>query len=79
MPAVTVKGRIARAVSEVRKTLKRPLLRNRRNGPAGACTFDTLNNLIRCRNEVIDLGSTFKPSTFKTWSGHSSNDGSGLV
>ena len=39
-----------------------------------ACTFDTLN-FVRSLNEAIDLGI----STFKTWSGLSSNDGSGFV
>ena len=39
-----------------------------------ACTFDTLS-LVRSLNEAIGLGI----STFKTWSGLTSNDGSGFV
>jgi len=39
------------------------------------CTFDTLDKLVRDLNEAIGLGI----STFKTWSGLSSNDGSGFV
>jgi hypothetical protein len=43
-------------------------------GRQHACTFDTLN-FVRSLNEAIGLGV----SMFKTWSGLSSNDGSGFV
>jgi hypothetical protein len=43
-------------------------------GRQHACTFDTLS-FVRSLNEAIDLAL----SMFKTWSGLSSNDGSGFV
>jgi len=67
-PAIRVKGRIAREVSGVRKTLTTAACGEiAKAGRQHACTFDTL---IYPEPEI---------STSRTWSGLSSNDGSRFV
>jgi hypothetical protein len=66
-PAIRVKGRIAREVSGVRKTLTTAACGEiAKAGRQHACTFDTL---IYPEPEI---------PTSRTWSGLSSNDGSVL-
>jgi hypothetical protein len=65
-PAIRVKGRIAREVSGVRKTLTTAVCGEiAKAGRQHACTIDTL---IYPEPEI---------PTSRTWSGLSSNDGSG--
>jgi hypothetical protein len=69
LPANRVEGRIAREVSGVRKTLATAFAEGAKAGRQHACTFDTL---------MHPEPETSIP-TSGAWSGHSSNDGIGLV